>query len=61
MNNSEFDLLEMSAARTVARFPANNGAWPTIEVQIRLSRRPLFYVFNHVSARIAYFPQSVAI
>ncbi|KAI6244137.1 hypothetical protein M3Y99_00084800 [Aphelenchoides fujianensis] len=49
MNNSEFDLLEMKAARTVARFPTDNSSsWAMIEIRIKMKRRPLFYVFNHI-------------
>ncbi|KAI6232385.1 hypothetical protein M3Y95_00480400 [Aphelenchoides besseyi] len=49
MNNSEFDLLSMTASRTVARFPTDNSSsWATIEIRIQMKRRPLFYAFNHV-------------
>ncbi|CAD5234506.1 unnamed protein product [Bursaphelenchus xylophilus] len=49
MNNSEFDLVDMKAIRTVARFPTDKEAkWPMIVIRIRMNRRPLFYVFNHI-------------
>uniref|UniRef100_A0A914C8B5 Ligand-gated ion channel 4 n=1 Tax=Acrobeloides nanus TaxID=290746 RepID=A0A914C8B5_9BILA len=49
MNNSEFDLIEMKAIRVVNHFPTDNSSkWPTIVIRIRMERRPLFYVFNHV-------------
>ncbi|RCN38192.1 hypothetical protein ANCCAN_15891 [Ancylostoma caninum] len=50
MNNSEFDLLDMIAIKEVAKFPSNSRyKWPTIVIRIKMHRRPLFYVFNHVS------------
>uniref|UniRef100_A0A0N5BNN2 Neur_chan_LBD domain-containing protein n=1 Tax=Strongyloides papillosus TaxID=174720 RepID=A0A0N5BNN2_STREA len=49
MNNSEFSLLNMHAYREVLHFPTrNNVTWPTIVIKIKIHRRPLFYVFNHV-------------
>ncbi|KAI1716410.1 neurotransmitter-gated ion-channel ligand binding domain-containing protein [Ditylenchus destructor] len=49
MNNSEFDLIDMRAMRTVIRFPTDvNNSWPMIVILIRMHRRPLFYVFNHI-------------
>ncbi|KAK0404777.1 hypothetical protein QR680_017621 [Steinernema hermaphroditum] len=49
MNNSEFDLMEMRAIREVVQFPTDGGArWPMIVIRIRMHRRPLFYVFNHI-------------
>uniref|UniRef100_A0A915E4E2 Ligand-gated ion channel 4 n=1 Tax=Ditylenchus dipsaci TaxID=166011 RepID=A0A915E4E2_9BILA len=49
MNNSEFDLIDMRAIRTVIRFPTDvNSSWPMIVILIRMHRRPLFYVFNHI-------------
>lgn len=49
MNNSEFDLLEMQAKRKLATFPTDNTTyWPTVEIRIKMNRRPLFYAFNHL-------------
>ncbi|PAV85801.1 hypothetical protein WR25_14389 [Diploscapter pachys] len=49
LNNSEFDLLDMLAIKEVVRFPTGSGAgWPMILIRIKLHRRPLFYVFNHI-------------
>ncbi|CAL2049038.1 unnamed protein product [Caenorhabditis brenneri] len=49
MNNSEFDLVDMTAVREVVRFPSDtNSDWPTIVIKIHMHRRPLFYVFNHI-------------
>uniref|UniRef100_A0A1I7TZP7 Ligand-gated ion channel 4 n=1 Tax=Caenorhabditis tropicalis TaxID=1561998 RepID=A0A1I7TZP7_9PELO len=49
MNNSEFDLVDMTAVREVVRFPSDtNSDWPTIVIRIHMHRRPLFYVFNHI-------------
>ncbi|KAK6043212.1 Neurotransmitter-gated ion-channel transmembrane region, partial [Cooperia oncophora] len=49
MNNSEFDLLDMIAIKEVITFPSNPLAkWPTIVVRIKMHRRPLFYIFNHI-------------
>ncbi|CEF63099.1 Nicotinic acetylcholine receptor family and Neurotransmitter-gated ion-channel transmembrane domain and Neurotransmitter-gated ion-channel family and Neurotransmitter-gated ion-channel ligand-binding domain and Nicotinic acetylcholine-gated receptor, transmembrane domain-containing protein [Strongyloides ratti] len=49
MNNSEFSLINMHAYREILHFPTrNNVPWPTIVVKIKIHRRPLFYVFNHV-------------
>ncbi|KAL6724136.1 hypothetical protein Aduo_019052 [Ancylostoma duodenale] len=49
MNNSEFDLLDMIAIKEVAKFPSNSRSkWPTIVIRIKMHRRPLFYVFNHI-------------
>ncbi|KAI6191601.1 hypothetical protein M3Y97_00245800 [Aphelenchoides bicaudatus] len=50
MNNSEFDLIDMQARRTLVKFPAadNTTYWPMIVIQIRMNRRPLFYAFNHI-------------
>jgi nicotinic acetylcholine receptor len=49
MNNSEFDLLEMKAIRQIVRFPScSELQWPMIVIRIQMTRRPLFYVFNHV-------------
>ncbi|CAD6189319.1 unnamed protein product [Caenorhabditis auriculariae] len=49
MNNSEFDLIAMTATREVVKFPSEmNHAWPTIVIRIHMHRRPLFYVFNHI-------------
>lgn len=50
MNNSEFDLVDMTAVREVVTFPSDtNSDWPIIVIRIHMHRRPLFYVFNHVS------------
>ena len=50
LNSTEFDLVEMWADRQVHRFPTDNTSlWPTIAIKIKMERRPLFYVFNHVS------------
>uniref|UniRef100_A0A0K0D4C6 Neur_chan_LBD domain-containing protein n=1 Tax=Angiostrongylus cantonensis TaxID=6313 RepID=A0A0K0D4C6_ANGCA len=50
MNNSEFDLLDMIAIKEIVSFPSNvKSKWPTIVIRIKMHRRPLFYVFNHVS------------
>ncbi|XGW11728.1 hypothetical protein V3C99_012870 [Haemonchus contortus] len=49
MNNSEFDLLDMIAIKEVVSFPSNPlSKWPTIVVRIKMHRRPLFYIFNHI-------------
>ncbi|KHN72516.1 Ligand-gated ion channel 4 [Toxocara canis] len=49
MNNSEFDLLEMTASREIVPFPTDPFLeWPVIVIRIRMHRRPLFYVFNHI-------------
>ncbi|CAI5455195.1 unnamed protein product [Caenorhabditis angaria] len=49
MNNSEFDLVDMTAVRHVAHFPSDGKMyWPTIVITIHMHRRPLFYVFNHI-------------
>uniref|UniRef100_A0A915CBJ8 Ligand-gated ion channel 4 n=1 Tax=Parascaris univalens TaxID=6257 RepID=A0A915CBJ8_PARUN len=49
MNNSEFDLLEMTATREIVPFPTDPLLeWPVIVIRIRMHRRPLFYVFNHI-------------
>ncbi|CAI4226913.1 unnamed protein product [Auanema sp. JU1783] len=49
MNNSEFDLLDMTARREVVNFPSNaENEWPIIVIRIQMHRRPLFYVFNHI-------------
>ncbi|CAB3399483.1 unnamed protein product [Caenorhabditis bovis] len=49
MNNSEFDLVDMTAERKVITFPSDyNSLWPTIVIRIHMHRRPLFYVFNHI-------------
>uniref|UniRef100_A0A9J2Q279 Neurotransmitter-gated ion-channel transmembrane domain-containing protein n=1 Tax=Ascaris lumbricoides TaxID=6252 RepID=A0A9J2Q279_ASCLU len=49
MNNSEFDLLEMTATREIVPFPTDPFLeWPVIVIRIRMHRRPLFYVFNHI-------------
>lgn len=49
MNNSEFDLIDMEAKRTLVKFPTDNDTlWPQIEIRIRMNRRPLFYAFNHL-------------
>ncbi|UMM39257.1 hypothetical protein L5515_016391 [Caenorhabditis briggsae] len=49
MNNSEFDLVDMTAVREVVRLPSDtNSDWPTIVIRIHMHRRPLFYVFNHI-------------
>uniref|UniRef100_A0A0N4ZT20 Neur_chan_LBD domain-containing protein n=1 Tax=Parastrongyloides trichosuri TaxID=131310 RepID=A0A0N4ZT20_PARTI len=49
MNNSEFSLINMKAYREVLHFPTRkNISWPTIVIKIKINRRPLFYVFNHV-------------
>ncbi|VDN38221.1 unnamed protein product [Gongylonema pulchrum] len=50
MNNSEFDLLDMTARKEIIIFPTDpSQQWPVIVIRIRMHRRPLFYVFNHVS------------
>ncbi|CAJ0572978.1 unnamed protein product, partial [Mesorhabditis spiculigera] len=49
MNNSEFDLVDMTATREVVHFPSEpDSLWPVIVVRINMRRRPLFYVFNHI-------------
>uniref|UniRef100_A0A914WQK1 Uncharacterized protein n=1 Tax=Plectus sambesii TaxID=2011161 RepID=A0A914WQK1_9BILA len=49
MNNSEFDLLDMTAVRELHRFPCcPDLPWPLINIKIKMKRRPLFYVFNHI-------------
>uniref|UniRef100_A0A7E4ZU89 Ligand-gated ion channel 4 n=1 Tax=Panagrellus redivivus TaxID=6233 RepID=A0A7E4ZU89_PANRE len=49
LNSTEFDLVELSAIREVKHFPSDNTSlWPTISIMIRMERRPLFYVFNHI-------------
>uniref|UniRef100_A0A914H2A9 Uncharacterized protein n=1 Tax=Globodera rostochiensis TaxID=31243 RepID=A0A914H2A9_GLORO len=49
MNSTEFDLLFFTAERTLIRFPTDERAsWPMIIATIRMRRRPLFYVFNHI-------------
>ncbi|VDM51770.1 unnamed protein product [Angiostrongylus costaricensis] len=49
MNNSEFDLLDMIAIKEIVSFPSNvQSKWPTIVIRIKMHRRPLFYVFNHI-------------
>ncbi|KAK5969360.1 hypothetical protein GCK32_007869 [Trichostrongylus colubriformis] len=49
MNNSEFDLLDMTAIKEIVSFPSNPvSKWPTIVVRIKMHRRPLFYIFNHI-------------
>uniref|UniRef100_A0A914Q0S3 Uncharacterized protein n=1 Tax=Panagrolaimus davidi TaxID=227884 RepID=A0A914Q0S3_9BILA len=49
LNSTEFDLTEMNAMRIVNIFPTNNETlWPTIAISIKMERRPLFYVFNHI-------------
>uniref|UniRef100_A0A0K0EI08 Neurotransmitter-gated ion-channel ligand-binding domain-containing protein n=1 Tax=Strongyloides stercoralis TaxID=6248 RepID=A0A0K0EI08_STRER len=49
MNNSEFSLINMHAYKEILHFPTrNNVPWSTIVIKIKIHRRPLFYVFNHV-------------
>ncbi|WKY15117.1 hypothetical protein Q1695_000546 [Nippostrongylus brasiliensis] len=49
MNNSEFDLLDMIAMKEAVSFPSNpSSKWPTIVIRIKMHRRPLFYIFNHI-------------
>ncbi|KAL3093645.1 hypothetical protein niasHT_026683 [Heterodera trifolii] len=49
MNSTEFDLLFFTAERTLIRFPTDaRASWPMIVATIRMRRRPLFYVFNHI-------------
>lgn len=49
MNNSEFDLLDMVAKRTLVKFPTDNSTlWPMVVIKIRMNRRPMFYAFNHL-------------
>uniref|UniRef100_A0AC34Q3H0 Uncharacterized protein n=1 Tax=Panagrolaimus sp. JU765 TaxID=591449 RepID=A0AC34Q3H0_9BILA len=49
MNSTEFDLTEMWATRQIHHFPTDNHSlWPTVAIQIKMERRPLFYVFNHI-------------
>ncbi|CAJ0934315.1 unnamed protein product, partial [Mesorhabditis belari] len=49
MNNSEFDLVDMTAIREVVHFPSEpDSLWPIIIIRINMRRRPLFYVFNHI-------------
>uniref|UniRef100_A0A1I8BI26 Neur_chan_LBD domain-containing protein n=1 Tax=Meloidogyne hapla TaxID=6305 RepID=A0A1I8BI26_MELHA len=49
LNSTEFDLLSFKAERTLIRFSTDQVAsWPMIIATIRMRRRPLFYVFNHI-------------
>ncbi|GMR32567.1 hypothetical protein PMAYCL1PPCAC_02762, partial [Pristionchus mayeri] len=49
MNNSEFDLVDMTAMKEVVKFPSDPSLfWPQIVIRIQMHRRPLFYVFNHI-------------
>ncbi|KAF7633404.1 hypothetical protein Mgra_00007197 [Meloidogyne graminicola] len=49
LNSTEFDLLSFRAERTLFRFSTDKlSTWPMIIATIRMRRRPLFYVFNHI-------------
>ncbi|GMT04230.1 hypothetical protein PENTCL1PPCAC_26404 [Pristionchus entomophagus] len=49
MNNSEFDLVDMTAKKEIVKFPSDTSLfWPQIVIRIQMHRRPLFYVFNHI-------------
>lgn len=44
--NGEFDLLDFSARRNVEYYSCCSEPYPDITYEIRLRRRPMFYVFN---------------
>lgn len=44
--NGEFDLLDFTARRNVEYYSCCPEPYPDITYEIRLRRRPLFYVFN---------------
>lgn len=44
--NGEFDLVDFSATRNVQFYSCCPEPYPDITYEIRLRRRPLFYVFN---------------
>uniref|UniRef100_A0A915M6Q7 Uncharacterized protein n=1 Tax=Meloidogyne javanica TaxID=6303 RepID=A0A915M6Q7_MELJA len=49
LNSTEFDLLSFKAERRLIRFSTDKVAsWPMIIATIKMRRRPLFYVFNHI-------------
>lgn len=44
--NGEFDLVDFSATRNIQYYSCCPEPYPDITYEIRLRRRPMFYVFN---------------
>lgn len=67
--NGEFDLIDFSARRNVEYYSCCPEPYPDITYEIRLRRRPMFYVFNLIlpcilingvgeSSKICSFPMN---